>query len=119
MNFKYKDLAKKLSQEAINKFFLEDKNIFQKNPKNNKDIFFKPIDIGDNTVPNGNAIMLINLIKLGMTNEAKKLSVSLNGYLNVYKNHMMTAIRALDFFNNINSGKNCNEQGCKINDQKN
>ena len=119
MNFKYKDLAKKLSQEAINKFFLEDKNIFQKNPKNNKDIFFKPIDIGDNTIPNGNAIMLINLIKLGMTNEAKKLSVSLNGYLNVYKNHMMTAIRALDFFNNINSGKNCNEQGCKINDQKN
>ena len=119
MNFKYKDLAKKLSQEAINKFFLEDKNIFQKNPKNNKDIFFKPIDIGDNTVPNGNAIMLINLIKLGIMNEAKKLSVSLNGYLNVYKNHMMTAIRALDFFNNINSGKNCNEQGCKINDQKN
>jgi hypothetical protein len=26
----------------------------------------------------------------------------------------MTAIRALDFFNNINSGKNCNDQGCKI-----
>ena len=116
MNFKYKDLARKLSQEAITKFFLEDKNIFQKNPKNNKDIFFKPIDIGDNTIPNGNAIMLINFIKLGMMDEAKKLSVSLNGYLNVYKNHMMTAIRALDFFNNINSGKNCNEQGCKIND---
>ena len=49
----------------------------------------------------------------------KKLSESLNGYLNVYKNHMMTAIRALDFFNNIVSGKNCNEQGCKIDDQKN
>ena len=30
---------------------------------------------------------------------------------------MMTAIRALDFFNNINSGKNCNEQGCKIDDK--
>ena len=43
MNFKYKDLAKKLSQEAITKFFLEDKNIFQKNPKNNNDIFFKPL----------------------------------------------------------------------------
>ena len=38
------------------------------------------------------------------------------GYLNIYKNHMMTAIRALDFFNNVNSEKNCNEQGCKIND---
>jgi len=114
MNFKYKDLARKLSQEAIEKFFLEEKNIFQKNPKNCNDVFFKPIDIGDNTIPNGNAIMLINLVKLGMMDEAKKLSQSLNGYLNIYKNHMMTAIRALDFFNNINSGKNCNDQGCKI-----
>ena len=116
MNFKYKNLARKLSQEAITKFYLEDKNIFQKNPKNNNDIFFKPIDIGDNTIPNGNAIMLINFVKLGMMEEAKKLSRSLNGYLNIYKNHMMTAIRALDFFNNINSGKNCNEKGCKIDD---
>jgi len=114
MNFKYKDLAKKLSQEALTKFFLEDKNIFQKNPKNNNDTFFKPIDIGDNTIPNGNAIMLINLVRLGMMKEAKKLSDSLNGYLNIYKNHMMTAIKALDFFNNINAGKNCNEKGCKI-----
>ena len=114
MNFKYKDLARKLSQEAIEKFFLEEKNIFQKNSKNCNDVFFKPIDIGDNTIPNGNAIMLINLVKLGMMDEAKKLSQSLNGYLNIYKNHMMTAIRALDFFNNINSGKNCNDQGCKI-----
>ena len=119
MNFKYKDLAKKLSKEAIAKFFLEEKNIFQKNPKYNKDIFFKPIDIGDNTIPNGNAIMLINFVKLGMMDEAKKLSDSLNGYLNIYKNHMMTAIRALDFYNNINLGKNCNEQGCKIDDKKN
>ena len=119
MSFKYKDLARKLAQEAISKFFLEDKNIFQKNLKNKNDTFFKPIDIGDNTIPNGNAIMLINLVKCGMMDEAKKLSVSLNGYLNIYKNHMMTAIRALDFFNNINSGKSCNEQGCKIDDQKN
>ncbi len=119
MNFKYKNLARKLSQEAISKFFIEDKKIFQKNPKNNDDIFFKPIDIGDNTIPNGNAIMLINLVRLGMMDEAKKLSDSLNGYLNIYKNHMMTTIRALDFFNNVNSGKNCNEQGCKIDDKKN
>ena len=119
MNFKYRDLARKLSQEAMNKFFLEDKKIFQKNPKNNKDIFLRPIDIGDNTIPNGNAIMLINFVKLGMMNEAKKLSESLNGYLNIYKNHMMTAIRALDFFNNVNSGKNCNEQGCNLDVKKN
>ena len=73
MNFKYKDLAKKLSYEAINKFYLNDKNIFQKNPKTNNDVFFKPIDIGDNTIPNGNAIMLINFVRLGMMEEAKKL----------------------------------------------
>ena len=114
MNFKYKDLAKKLSQEALSKFFLEDKNIFQKNSKDNNDTFFKPIDIGDNTIPNGNAVMLINFVRLGMMDEAKKLSDSLNGYLNIYKNHMMTAVRAIDFYNNVNSGKNCNEQGCKI-----
>ena len=28
---------------------------------------------------------------------------------------MMTAIRALDYFNNTRNGKNCNEQGCKTN----
>ena len=114
MNFKYKDLAKKFSHEAINKFYLNDKNIFQKNPITNCDVFFKPIDIGDNTIPNGNAIMLINFVRLGMMEEAKKLSESLNGYLNIYKNHMMTSLRAIDFFNNIKDGKNCNEQGCKI-----
>ena len=119
MNFKYKDLANKLSIEAMNKFYLKEKNIFQKNQKDSNDIFFRPIDIGDNTIPNGNAIMLINLIRLGFKDETKSLANSLNGYLNIYKNHMMTAIRALDFFNNITSGKNCNEQGCKINDKKN
>ena len=116
MTFKYKDLARKYSLEAIEKFYLEDKNIFQKNPKKNSDIFFKPVDIGDNTIPNGNAIMLINFIRLGMMNEAKKLSESLNGYLNIYKNHMMTSLRAIDYFNNIKEGKNCNANGCKFND---
>ena len=57
MNFKYKNLARKLAQ-AIVKFYLEDKDIFQKT-KNINDVFFKPIDIGDNTIPNGNAIMLV------------------------------------------------------------
>ena len=116
LNFKYKDLAKKLCIEVIDKFYLIEKDIFQKNQKNNNDIFFKAVDIGDNTIPNGNAIMLVNLTRLGFLTEAKKLSNSLNGYLNIYKNHMTTAIRALDFFNNVKDGKNCNEQGCKIND---
>ena len=116
MNFKYKDLAKKMCTETINKFYLREKDIFQKNQKDKNDIFFRPIDIGDNTIPNGNAIMLINLIRLGFTVETQKLANSLNGYLNIYKNHMMTAIRALDFFNSTKSGKNCNEQGCETND---
>ena len=114
MKFTYKDKAIKLTQEAIKKFYLNDKNIFQKNPISNNDVFFSPIDIGDNTIPNGNAIMLINLIRLGITDKAKELSVSLNGYLNVYKNHMMTSLRAIDFYNSIKEGKNCNEHGCKI-----
>ena len=114
LNFRYKDLSKKILKEAFDKFYLHDKNIFQKSPKNNNDVFFKPVDIGDNTIPNGNAVMLINLIRLGMIDEAKKLADSLNGYLNIYKNHMMTSLRAIDYFNNIKEGKNCNEQGCKI-----
>ena len=32
---------------------------------------------------------------------------------------MMTALRALDYFNNIRDGKNCDEKGCKIDDKKN
>ena len=45
--------------------------------------------------------MLINLVRLGMMEKAEKLAKSLNGYLNIYKSHMMTAVRALDFFNNV------------------
>ena len=119
MNFKYKNLANKMSIQVMEKFYLEDRNIFQKNLKKNNDVFFNPVDIGDNTIPNGNAIMLINLIRQGMIENAKKLSDSLNGYLNIYKNHMMTSLRAIDFFNNIKAGKNCNELGCKIDDKKN
>ena len=119
LNFKYKDLSKKILKEAFDKFYLHDKNIFQKSPKNNNDVFFTPVDIGDNTIPNGNAIMLINFIRLGMMDEAEKLCNSLNGYLNIYKNHMMTSLKAIDFFNNIKDGKNCNERGCKIDDKKN
>ena len=114
MNFNYKNLARELSIEAIKKFYLNDKNIFQKSLKNSNDVFFKPIDISDNTVPNGNAIMLINFTKLGMIVEAQKLSESLNGYLNVYKSHMMTSLRAIDYFRNIKEGKNCNEKGCNL-----
>jgi len=54
-----------------------------------------------------------------MMEEAKKLSESLNGYLNIYKNHMMTSLKAIDFFNNVKNGKNCDEQGCYVDGKKN
>ena len=53
MNFKYKNYAKKLCKEAFLKFYIKEKIYFKKS-KNNNDIFFNPIDIGDNTIPNGN-----------------------------------------------------------------
>jgi uncharacterized protein len=118
MNFKYKNYAHQLSSETFRKFYLPEKDIFQKNQKDKNDIFFDPIDVSDNTIPNGNAIMLINLTRLGLINEATKIANSLNGYLNIYKNYMITAIRGLDFFKNINSVKKCNEQGCEISDKK-
>ena len=73
-----------------------------------------PIDISDNTLPNANSIMLINFSRLGYINQAKNLSTSLNGYLNIYKNFMTSSLKALDFFKEISSGKNCNTEGCLI-----
>lgn len=77
------------------------------------DIFCKPIDVSDHTIPNGNAIMLTNFTRLGLMKEAEVLSKSLNGYLNVYKSFMLSSLRAIDFFNEIMSGKKCDEKGCK------
>ena len=86
------------NDQVIDKFYVSEKKIFQKNDNSNNDIFIKPIDISDNTTANANSIMLINFTRLGFVREAKELSESLYGYLNIYKNYMMTAIRALDFF---------------------
>ena len=116
MNFKYTNIAKKLCFEVIEKFYIKEENIFQKNLINSKDLFFNPIEISDNTTPNGNAMMLLNFTRLGLMDEGKKLSTSLNGYLNIYKSYMVTAVKALDFFNSKLSGINCDEQGCHLND---
>ena len=83
MNSKYRIYAKKYCEEAIEKFYDKNKKIFQKNPKNRNDTFINPIDISDNTIPNGNSTMLINFSRLGFMNEAEELSSSLNGYLNI------------------------------------
>ena len=114
MKIEYKIKAKKLCSEAIEKFYVKEKNIFQKNKLTTNDLFFSPIDISDHTLSNGNSIMLINFTRLGCLEEAKKLALSLNGYLNIYKNHMVSSIKAIDFLNENLNGKKCSEQGCEI-----
>ena len=114
MNPKYRLLAKKYCDEAIKKFFDKNTKVFQKNEKEKNDIFMNPVDISDNTLPNANSIMLINFSRLGYIDQAKELSISLNGYLNLYKNFMISSLKALDFFKEINSGKNCTSEGCEI-----
>ena len=65
-------------------------------------------------MPNGNSVMLINLVRLGFKKEANELAISLNGYINIYKSFMISSIKAIDFVNMTSSGKQCNEKGCKI-----
>ena len=108
--FKAKDLCKK----TIELFFVKEKSIFQKNIITKNDLFHSPIDISDNNIPNGNSIMLLNFSRLGMKNEAKELSKSLNGYLNVYKLLMASSLKAIDYHKMIESNKNCNDTGCII-----
>ena len=114
MNPKYRLLAKKYCEQAIKKFYIKEKKIFQKNEKNKNDIFISPIDISDNNMPNANSIMLLNFSRLGFKQEAKELADSLNGYLNIYKNFMISSVKSLDFFKETENGKNCNSEGCSI-----
>ena len=114
MNPKYKLLANKYCNESVNKFYDSKNKVFQKNEKSKNDIFMNPIDISDNTLPNANSIMLINFSRLGFTDKAQELSTSLNGYLNIYKNFMVSSLKALDFYKEISNGKNCNSEGCTI-----
>ncbi len=106
--------AKDLCQKTIELFYVKEKNIFQKNIISSNDLFHKPIDISDNNIPNGNSIMLLNFSRLGMKNEAKELSNSLNGYLNIYKSLMISSLKSIDYFNMIDSNKNCTDTGCII-----
>jgi len=105
--------AKELCKETIELFYIKEKSIFQKNVVATNDLFHKPIDISDGNIPNGNSIMLLNFSRLRMKNEAVELSNSLNGYLNVYKSSMASAIKSIDYFNTIEFDKNCTEQGCR------
>ena len=106
--------AKELCKKTIDLFFIKEKSIFQKNIIMENDIFHKPIDISDNNIPNGNSIMLLNFSRLGMKNEAKELSNSLNGYLNTYRPLMASSLKAIDYFKMTESNKNCNDTGCII-----
>ena len=104
--------AKELCKKTIDLFFIKDKSIFQKNVVATNDLFHKPIDISDGNIPNGNSVMLLNFSRLKMNNEAKELSKSLNGYLNIYKLLMASSLKSIDYFNAIDDDKNCTEKGC-------
>ena len=114
MAFEYKQKAQELCIIAIDKFYDKNKNIFQKNMLLNDDLFFNPVDIGDSTISNGNSIMLNNLVRLGLLDQAEKLSQSLFGYLNFYKRLMLSSLKSLDYFQEIKAGKNCSNDGCEI-----
>jgi len=106
--------AKELCKETIDLFYIKEKLIFQKNIVATNDLFHAPIDISDGNIPNGNSAMLLNFSRLKMKNEAIELSNSLNGYLNIYKSLMASAIKTIDYFNETNSNQNCNNEGCSI-----
>ena len=106
--------AKKLCRETIDFFYVKEKSIFQKNMVANNDLFHKPIDISDGNIPNGNSIMLLNFSRLKMKKEAKELSNSLNGYLNIYKSLMASALKTIEYFNSTDSSKNCTTEGCLL-----
>ena len=106
--------AKELCKKANELFYIKEKSIFQKNILTSNDLFHKPIDISDGNIPNGNSIMLLNFSRLNMKKEAAELSNSLNGYLNIYKSSMASAIKSIDHFNTVDSNKKCTEEGCSI-----
>jgi uncharacterized protein YyaL (SSP411 family) len=106
--------AKELCKKTIELFYVKKDAIFQKNIITDNDIFHKPIDISDNNISNGNSIMLLNFSRLGMKNEAKELSNSLNGYLNIYKSLMISSLKAIDYYKMLESNKNCTNTGCII-----
>ena len=113
LNIKYKISAQELLDSALSKFYVRKKGIFQKNVILNNELFYEPIDISDHTISNGNSIMLTNFARLGYKkNECIELLNSLNGYLNIYKSHMISSVRAIDFFKSIQEGKNCGIDGC-------
>ena len=106
--------AKELCKKTNELFYIREKSIFQKNIIATNDLFHKPIDISDGNIPNGNSIMLLNFSRLRMKKEAKELSNSLNGYLNVYKSLMASSIKSIEYFNTIDSNKKCTAEGCLI-----
>ncbi len=111
-NINYKKKAIKLCEQSIEKFYLKDQKIFQKNLLDNNDLFYNPIDISDSTIANGNSIMLINLCKLGFKKESTELANSLQGYLNTYNSLMTSSLKSLDFFYSFVENNVCTDKGC-------
>ena len=106
--------AKELCKKTTELFYLKEKSIFQKNIIKDNDLFHNPLDISDNNIPNGNSVMLLNFSRLGMKKEANELSISLNGYLNIYKSLMVSSLKSIDYFEMKEKDNNCTENGCLI-----
>jgi hypothetical protein len=47
-----------------------------------------------------------------MKHEATELSKSLNGYLNIHKSSMASALKSIDYFNTVNANNSCTDEGC-------
>jgi len=112
LKLNYMIKAKKLCEEAIEMFFDKERGVFQKNKKIKNDLFYRPFDIGDHTISNGNSIMLLNFSRLGMKKEGQDLSNNLNRYVNHHKLLMISSLKSIDYYKNNLVNKNCTTDGC-------
>ena len=93
--------------ETWDLFFDNKKEILQKNPLNENDLFVNPVDINDNNIPNGNSIYLNNCQKLSLItnkiewkNKLEILKKSYHSFINLNSSQMFSFIKALDVCDN-------------------
>ena len=60
--------------------------------------------------------MLKNFARLKyFCSESDELGKSIESYLNIYKNYMLSSVKSLDIYKNAKLNINCNEDGCDVN----
>ena len=118
----YLNDSKKTMKKTWDLFYDKNKNILQKNPIIENDLFVSPADISDHNIPNGNSVFLINCKKLAVItgekdwkNMSEKLIQSFHSFLNLHSSQMVSYIKNLDmceeltsftFFGNVEKYKN-------------